>query len=129
MKLCPLSSPGKHGTECVWYYPAFAAFTVVALLVRKTTFRPRKLTGQLRLAGDFDFLSLGKYSRSCSCSFFVCVCTGLCVCVCVCVCVFAIHNILYNILFISISSIQISLFFLIIYTTQRPTFDHIILSF
>ena len=125
MKLCPLSSPGKHGTECVWYYPAFAAFTVVALLVRKTTFRPRKLTGQLRLAGDFDFLSLGKYSRPCSCSFIVCVCTGLCVCVCV----FAIHNILYNILFISISSIQISLFFLIIYTTQRPTFDHIILSF
>ena len=102
MKLCPLSSPGKHGTECVWYYPAFAAFTVVALLVRKTTFRPRKLTG-LRLAGDFDFLSFGKYS--------LVLVLLVCVCVCVCVCVFAIHNILYNILFISISSIQISLFF------------------
>ena len=75
MKLCPLTSPDKHGTECVWYYPAFAAFTVVALLVRKTTFRPRKLTG-LRLAGDFDFLSFGKYS--------LVLVLLLCVCVCIC---------------------------------------------
>ena len=86
MKLCPLSSPGKHGTECVWYYPAFAAFTVVALLVRKTTFRPRKLTG-LRLAGDFDFLSFGKCSLVLVLLvLLVCVCVCVCVFVCVCVC-------------------------------------------
>lgn len=52
--MCPLDKGGSPISYCVWYYPAFICFTIVALLVRRQKFRPR--LPKNRLAGDMDFV-------------------------------------------------------------------------
>mmetsp|Transcript_53892 Transcript_53892/g.61203 ORF Transcript_53892/g.61203 Transcript_53892/m.61203 type:complete len:185 (+) Transcript_53892:280-834(+) len=52
--MCP-SSPngGDPISYCVWYFPAFICFTIVALLVRVKKFRPHR---SKLLSGDMDFV-------------------------------------------------------------------------
>jgi hypothetical protein len=58
--MCPSSiSDGVYGagspiSYCVWYFPAFISFTIVALLVRRSNIRPS--LPKFRLAGDMDFV-------------------------------------------------------------------------
>lgn len=52
--MCPSSlHGGSVSSYCVWYFPAFICFTIVALLVRLKKFRPHK---QTLLSGDMDFV-------------------------------------------------------------------------
>jgi len=52
--MCPSDSSGEPISSCVWYFPAFICFTIVAVLVRRTSFRPHPT--RFRLAGDMDFV-------------------------------------------------------------------------
>jgi len=51
--MCP-TNDGSPISYCVWYFPAFISFTIVALLVRKLSFRPHKTKS--RLVGDMDYV-------------------------------------------------------------------------
>ena len=51
--MCPSSVEGSPISSCVWYFPAFICFTIVALLVRVKKFRPHR---SKLLSGDMDFV-------------------------------------------------------------------------